>query len=412
MVRFLTVSCIVVAIGLGLPGLMGGCTPNGNDPTPGNGNGNDNTVNPSPNDNGNDNIVDPSPNDNGNDNVEPTGPFTLTLDLVGEGAGTVTLDPPEGPYEAGTVVQLTAAAAQTYAFAGFSGDLNSTESTATVTVNSDKTVVATFVGNLFAGVFNRDRVFQFDGTTGELLSQWFDQIGELQGPIGVAFRSNGNLLVVSRITNEILEYESPKGRLLGAFASDPQFASPRLMTFGPNGNLFVTDSTNNVVAEFEADTGDYLGAFADEGLDLPRGLVFREDGNLFVVNRGSGNVSEFDGTTGEFLGIFTSGGELSRPHGLVFNPAGNLLVASRETGNVVEYDGQSGEFVGVFIEQDEETLMEPVELVVGPNGNLFVSDRLLNAVVEFDAVTGEFVQFFATSEEIDFPTGLVFKPLP
>jgi hypothetical protein len=68
--------------------------------------------------------------------------FTLTTTTVG--SGTVTLDPTAGIYDAGATVTLTATPAAGYRFSGWSGDLSGSSNPATLTMNSHKTVTATF----------------------------------------------------------------------------------------------------------------------------------------------------------------------------------------------------------------------------------------------------------------------------
>jgi len=71
--------------------------------------------------------------------------FSLNVSLDPPEGGSVTLDPPGGTYPEGTVVTLTAAPAENYGFAGWSGDASGTSSTITVTMDSDKSVTAHFV---------------------------------------------------------------------------------------------------------------------------------------------------------------------------------------------------------------------------------------------------------------------------
>ena len=70
------------------------------------------------------------------------GVWTLTVNIVGD--GTVTIDPDQEDYGAGTVVTLTAAAGSGYYFAGWSGDLTGATNPGTVTMDGDKTITATF----------------------------------------------------------------------------------------------------------------------------------------------------------------------------------------------------------------------------------------------------------------------------
>ncbi|GEM_PF-1676346 len=69
-------------------------------------------------------------------------PVTLTVDVVGNGS--VTLDPAGGSYPFGTVVQLTAAPDADWHFSGWSGDLTGNTTPASITMNADKAVTATF----------------------------------------------------------------------------------------------------------------------------------------------------------------------------------------------------------------------------------------------------------------------------
>ena len=69
--------------------------------------------------------------------------YTLTVN-AGSG-GSVTLNPTGGSYASGTVVTLNAVADSGYLFYGWSGDLSGSTNPATITMNGNKFVTATFV---------------------------------------------------------------------------------------------------------------------------------------------------------------------------------------------------------------------------------------------------------------------------
>jgi len=69
--------------------------------------------------------------------------YTLTVSTVG--SGTVTLNPSGGTYNADTQVQLTAVPDSFAEFSGWSGDLSGSDNPATITMDSDKNVTATFM---------------------------------------------------------------------------------------------------------------------------------------------------------------------------------------------------------------------------------------------------------------------------
>jgi len=68
--------------------------------------------------------------------------YSLSV-TAGTGGG-VTLNPPGGSYPAGTEVTLTAVPTTGYTFSGWSGDIQSSENPATVTMNGNKSVTASF----------------------------------------------------------------------------------------------------------------------------------------------------------------------------------------------------------------------------------------------------------------------------
>jgi hypothetical protein len=78
------------------------------------------------------------------DSVEITVTPTYTLSVDQSGAGTVALDPPAGPYPAGTIVKLTATPQAGWLFTGWSGDATGNANPLLLTMDADKSVFAQF----------------------------------------------------------------------------------------------------------------------------------------------------------------------------------------------------------------------------------------------------------------------------
>ncbi len=74
----------------------------------------------------------------------PTTTTNYTLTAVTTGTGSVSLSPTGGTYAQGTVVTVTATAGSGYQFSGWSGDLTGSTNPATITMNANKSVTATF----------------------------------------------------------------------------------------------------------------------------------------------------------------------------------------------------------------------------------------------------------------------------
>jgi hypothetical protein len=70
--------------------------------------------------------------------------YTITIDPEPTN-GSITLDPAEGPYDADTEVTVTAEPDTGYVFDSWGGDLSGSTSPATLTMDADKTITATFV---------------------------------------------------------------------------------------------------------------------------------------------------------------------------------------------------------------------------------------------------------------------------
>src|SRR6185295_3378030 len=70
------------------------------------------------------------------------GPFTLTRDVTG--SGSVSANPNQSSYAAGTVVTLTATPFSGSTFSNWSGDLSTTANPTTIVMNANKLVVANF----------------------------------------------------------------------------------------------------------------------------------------------------------------------------------------------------------------------------------------------------------------------------
>jgi uncharacterized repeat protein (TIGR02543 family) len=99
-------------------------------------------------------------------NYTPSAPpqYTLTTNVVGN--GTITLNPPGGVYDAGTVVTLTAIPDSGWLFSSWSGDLSGSTNPTTITMNSNKNVTATFIEEGTTGTVGIETVLGSNSTSG------------------------------------------------------------------------------------------------------------------------------------------------------------------------------------------------------------------------------------------------------
>jgi len=138
--------------------------------------------------------------------------YTLTVNTVG--SGNVTLNPPGGVYNAGTSVTLTAAPASGYQFSGWSGNLTGSANPATITMDANKNVTATFTAqytltvntvgsgsvtlNPPGGVYNAGTSVTLTaipqgGTSGYQFSGWSGDLTGSTNPATIAMGANKNV---------------------------------------------------------------------------------------------------------------------------------------------------------------------------------------------------------------------------
>ncbi len=326
----------------------GNTNANTNGNTNDNGNVNDNTngnANTNTNDNGNANS---NANDNGSD-LCPGG-FTLTIDVISSGAGSVSLDPPGECFAAGSDVTLSAVAEDTYTFLAFTGDVAGELPDVVVTMDTDKAVTATFTGNCF--IAGDTTVLEFDALSGDFVGEFVTPgAGGLSGPLGGA-------------------------------------------TFGPDGDLYV--SAADGVRRYDGTTGAFVAqvvSTGDGGLSSAWGLDFGPGGNLFVAD--GDTVLEYDGATGAFVGVFVTpgAGGLGGATALHFGPSGDLFVVATPGGGtagaVFEFDGDSGAFIAEFVALGSGGLGISFDFAFGSGGDLFVSTTIAGEVIRYDGATGE-----------------------
>ncbi|MDR2592810.1 MAG: InlB B-repeat-containing protein [Chitinispirillales bacterium] len=81
----------------------------------------------------------------GTDTPVVLGPYTLTINPFPTEGGTVSRSPNASSYAHGTQVSVTAVATDGHRFTGWSGDVNDTSATVTITMSRDLTITANFI---------------------------------------------------------------------------------------------------------------------------------------------------------------------------------------------------------------------------------------------------------------------------
>jgi hypothetical protein len=186
---------------------------------------------------------------------------------------------------------------------------------------------------------------------------------------GVEVDPDGDVLVSSFATNEILRFAGPEtdpasGRVPGDFmevfvtAGDGGLSGPADLTFGiVEGHLLVISSGTSDIKRFDGSTGAYIDDYIPAGvIGAPGAMAFHpfEDAMLYVTDTENHKVLRFNpGTPGageEFIsGASEDIGGLTQPTGMIFDPDGDLYLSSFGTNEIKRFAGIDAAVPGAYL---------------------------------------------------------------
>jgi len=239
--------------------------------------------------------------------------------------------------------------------------------------------------------------------------------GLLQGPMGLAVDSTGNLFVADAGNNRVLEFDAPfKSGLIagqvahlvfgqgGSFTTKAcnsvglnanSLCSPTAVALDAAGNLFVADYLNARVLEYHS---PLMKTVVSGSGDTTADTVFGQFGSFAT--------SFCDGANGLVITADT----LCAPTGVALDGCGNLYVADYFDSRILQYFapvgsdttadrvfGQMGSFNTNYCNNSSplvgcgptsaEGLAGPTSVTLGPNGNLYALDLGNGRVLEYQA---------------------------
>lgn len=257
-------------------------------------------------------------------------------------------------------------------------------------------------------------------------------------PVAVAFDASGDLWVVDRSNNRVLEYVPPftNGMAASVVLGQSSFTTstaattaaglsfPSGVIAGPGGSIWVADSDNNRVLEYvppftsgmsatlvlgQSSFTTGTAAVTATGLDFPNSFVFTPSGDLFLVDYGNNRVLEYtppfstDMAATLVLGqsgmttatAATTATGMDGPIGIAMDAKGDLFVSGNLDNRVLEFEPpfSSGMAASVVFGQSSFTgsgsgsgatgMSLPCEVVVDALGDLWVADQENSRLLEF-----------------------------
>ncbi|XP_068672143.1 E3 ubiquitin-protein ligase TRIM71-like [Montipora foliosa] len=208
-----------------------------------------------------------------------------------------------------------------------------------------------------------------------------EKAGELNGPSGLTFVDDDNILVAEQFNHRIQQFNVHTENVVKSFGSkglrDSEFKIPTRFCVDDEGRVAVADCHNNRIQVFTKD-GEFLFIFGDNGsgkLSFPFGCIFHQ--NRFIVSDAGYNCLKVFDRSGKFLckiGEKGNGdGQLNSPRGLCVEICGtdhhNILVCDSWNHRIVQFSVE-GSFTGKSVGVPPE----PCNIATTPDGRILVTD--------------------------------------
>ena len=217
------------------------------------------------------------------------------------------------------------------------------------------------------------------------------------GPDGLVYVAGADI-------GRVVRFDPVDGSMVDVLVEvDAGLVNPRALAFDGDGNLLVASSGTDEVVAFDAESGKRLGVVAAEGLDNPGGMIVGEGELLYVTSQNTDSIIGYAYDTDDedelevAIEIPTDPG--SGPVDLIAHPDGGFIVAMAGLGRIDTVTMPAEESGGDDAEPNVEPLIvdaglvTPTAVSIGTDGALWVADHWSGTVRRFDPETGEDLGF-------------------
>ena len=262
--------------------------------------------------------------------------------------------------------------------------------------------------NVLVGSRNTHSVKEYDGETGDYLGDFIDSAsGGLNTTQDLLYLSDSSLLVTGLNNTAIKEYNGKTGAYIGDYSSGYNLSGPTKMSLGPDKRIYVSQwggSHVNKIARFDMN-GNFVDEFTSVSIFNALEHAWDKNKNMYVAayeSGSSGKILKFD-SAGTYLGIFINTGNIQGPDGLWFGRNHHLFVADWTMGKVQEFDSL-GNFTGTYI----SGLTHVEGFGFEPNKDILLTDWTENHVNRYDSL-GNFLGQFTSSGGLSSPNCIAIR---
>lgn len=210
-------------------------------------------------------------------------------------------------------------------------------------------------------------------------------------PVGVAFDSNGNVLVSDSVNARVYVF-SPQGEYLRELSKgEVAFQRPAGIAVAVNGDVYVVDVLAHKLNKFDK-AGRYLGGFPREEsgapLSLPSNVAVDREGSVYVTDSMNFTVKKYD-SEGNYVRSFgeigDAPGSFARPRGVAVDSDLHVYVvdASFDNFQIFDQEGKLLLFVGKPGKGPGEFYL-PSGIFIDKHDRIFVSDTYNKRILIFE----------------------------
>ena len=271
---------------------------------------------------------------------------------------------------------------------------------------------------LLTASFFQDVILGFDGTTYNSEGQGTNGTCTLDGTYDMAVGPDGNLYISSSLTNTVLKFDISTVTCLGTFisAGSGGLNNPRGLTFLPNGDLLVNSHNSGQILRYNGTSGAFIGVFSN-GSDISpiasmaphMHIKVGPDGAVWVADHTNNRILRFNATTGAFLSVFA---QLPAGSGVrSFEFVGSTVLISRHNVDIVAaYNYNTGAYISDFADAGDG-IDGPTGITYGPDGKVYIGSLNTNQIIVFNTSGVQLSTITVDSpKDILFKCGACFSP--
>ncbi len=263
--------------------------------------------------------------------------------------------------------------------------------------------------------FDADDLIRIQAQDGSDLGK-MDSSNQRLGSANVVAMGPDGLLYSAGDANRVVRYNPADRSFVDVVVrADSGIADVRGLAFRANGNLLVSSAGTNQVLEFNPANGQRVGVAAEVGLDNPGGIAVTDNNVLWVASQNNDAIIAYGEEGSIRRAVRTEPG--TGPVDVTVGSDGLLYVAHSLAGRIDIITIPAGEpgrqaataVVEILVEEAAE-LTHPAAVARGPDGVLWVADYWADEILRFDLETGESLGSVITAEADEGfgPTSLAF----